>query len=152
MLSVVGELGATVVPRRLATRSSPPSGFGSAVYQSVPPPFRKRSVMHKDLEIHPSAKTPGCAINQATRAHFANSIQRTSDDIWSSSTPTATQLASDCGLVAERLPRTAPATVWCSNDYLGMGVTQGSQGRSRGGGASQGRRWRHPQKMLSGSR
>jgi hypothetical protein len=55
MLPVVGELGATVMARRLATRSSLRSRFGSAIHQFAPP-FRKRSVMHEDLEIRPSAE------------------------------------------------------------------------------------------------
>ena len=79
MLPVVGELGATVMARRLATRSSLRSRFGSAIHQFAPP-FRKRSVMHEDLEIRPSAESPRSAINQATRAHFVNAIQRLKDE------------------------------------------------------------------------
>ena len=80
---------------RDATRSSLRSRFGPAIHQFAPP-FRKRSVMHEDLEIRPSVESPGSAINQATRAHFAAAIQRLKDedDIGSSSTSTATQLAS----------------------------------------------------------
>ena len=64
---------------RDATRSSLRSRFGSAIHQFAPP-FRKRSVMHEDLEIRPSVESPGSAINQATRAHFANAIQRLKDE------------------------------------------------------------------------
>jgi hypothetical protein len=71
MLPVVGELGATVAARRLATGSSLRSGFCSAIYQSVPPPFRKPPVMHEHLEIRPCAESPVSGIHQATRAHFA---------------------------------------------------------------------------------
>jgi hypothetical protein len=36
--------------------------------------------MQEDLEIRPSVESPGSAINQATRAHFANAIQRLKDE------------------------------------------------------------------------
>jgi hypothetical protein len=79
MPPVIGELDATIIAPAIGAAMF--AGVGVRLRcLSVPPPFRKRSVMHEDLEIHPSAKRPGCAINQATRAHFANSIQRLKDE------------------------------------------------------------------------
>ena len=124
MPPVIGELDATSSPRRLAPRCSLGSGFGSAIYQSAPPPFRKRSVMHEDLEIRPSAESPGSAINQATRAHFANAIQRLKDerryrvfiDLDRDATRFPTAVWRPNGSQEQR-----EVTIWCSNDYLGMG-------------------------------
>jgi 5-aminolevulinate synthase len=79
--------------------------------------------MHEDLDVRPSAKSPGSAINQATRAHFANAIQRLKDerryqvfiDLDRDATrfPTAIRRPNGSGQHRE-------VTIWCSNDYLGM--------------------------------
>jgi hypothetical protein len=108
---------------RDATRSSLRSRFGSAIHQFAPP-FRKRSVMDEDLEIRPSAESPGSAINQATRAHFANAIQRLKDE-------RRYRVFIDLDRDATRFPTAVwrpngsqeqhEVTIWCSNDYLGMG-------------------------------
>ena len=110
------------------------------------PPFRKRSVMHEDLEIRASAKGPGSAVNQATRAHFANAIQRLKDerryrvfiDLDRDATPFP-----DRGLAAERLPRTARGDHLVLKRLSRYGWSpKGPRGCSRSGGAPRGRRWR----------
>jgi hypothetical protein len=109
---------------RDATRSSLRSRFGFA---PIRPPFRKRSVMHDDLEIRASAESPGSAINQATRAHFANAIQRLKEerryrvfiDLDRDATRFPTAVWRPNGSQEQR-----EVTIWCSNDYLGWGVTQ----------------------------
>ena len=108
---------------RDATRSSLRSRFGSTIHQFAPP-FRKRLVMHEDLEIRPSAESPRSAINQATRAHFVNAIQRLKDE-------RRYRVFIDLDRDAARFPTAVwrpngsqeqrEVTIWCSNDYLGMG-------------------------------
>src|SRR5260370_40279825 len=98
--------------------------------------------MHEDLEIRPSAKSPGSLINQATRAHFANAIQRLKDD---------RRYRVFIGL--DRDAARFPTAVWRPNgsprtargDHLVLkrlsrhgGSPKGSRGRSRGGGAPRG--------------
>jgi 5-aminolevulinate synthase len=87
------------------------------------PPFRKRTVMHDDLEIRPSAESSGSGINQATRAHFANAIQRLKDerryrvfiDLDRDTARFPTAVWRPNGSQEQR-----EVTIWCSNDYLGM--------------------------------
>ena len=75
------------------------------------------------LEIRSSAESPGPAINQATRAHFANAIQRLKDerryrvfiDLDRDATRFATAVWRPNGSQEQR-----EATIWCSNEYLGM--------------------------------
>jgi hypothetical protein len=106
--------------------------------------------MHEDLEIRSSVESPGSAINQATRAHFANAIQRLKDerryrvfiDLDRDATRFPTAVWRPNGSQEQR-----GVTIWCSNDYLGMGGHPGTRGYSRGGGAPRGRRWWHPQHL-----
>ena len=80
--------------------------------------------MHEDLEIRPSAESPRSAINQATRAHFVNAIQRLKDE-------RRYRVFIDLDRDAARFPTAVwrpngsqeqrEVTIWCSNDYLGMG-------------------------------
>jgi 5-aminolevulinate synthase len=84
--------------------------------------------MDEDLEIRTSAESPGSAINQAinqaTRAHFANAIQRLKDE-------RRYRVFIDLDRDATRFPTAVwrpngsqeqhEVTIWCSNDYLGMG-------------------------------
>src|SRR5208282_3668601 len=80
--------------------------------------------MHADLEIRPSAEGPGSAINQTTRAHFVNAIQRLKDE-------RRYRVSIDLDRDATRFPTAVwrpngsqemrEVTIWCSNDYLGMG-------------------------------
>jgi 5-aminolevulinate synthase len=80
--------------------------------------------MHEDLEMRASAKSPGSANNQATRAHFANAIQRLKDerryrefiDLDRDATRFPTAIWRPNGSEEQR-----EVTIWCSNDYLGMG-------------------------------
>jgi 5-aminolevulinate synthase len=80
--------------------------------------------MHDDLEIRPSVESPGSAINQATRAHFANAIQHLKDerryrvfiDLDRDATRFPTAVWRPNGSQEQR-----EVTIWCSNDYLGMG-------------------------------
>ncbi len=52
---------------RLAQLREKLEQFLEPIYQFAPPPFWKRSVMHEDLEIRPSAESPGSAINRRDR-------------------------------------------------------------------------------------
>jgi hypothetical protein len=51
MPPVIGELDVTVIAAEVGDAMSARLGFGSAIYQSAPQPFRKRSVMHEDRDI-----------------------------------------------------------------------------------------------------
>jgi hypothetical protein len=111
MPPVIGKLDASVTaPAIGGRRCSLGSGFGSAICQSAPPPSRKRSAMREDLEMRPSAKSPGTAMIQATRAHFANAIQRLKDErryrVFIDLDRDATRFPTAV-LAAERLPGTA---------------------------------------------
>jgi 7-keto-8-aminopelargonate synthetase-like enzyme len=83
--------------------------------------------MHEDVEIRPSAKSPGSAIHQAIRAHFANAIQRLKDE-------RRYRVFMDLDRDATRFPTAVwrpngfqeqlGVTIWCSNDYFRMGGHQ----------------------------
>jgi 5-aminolevulinate synthase len=80
--------------------------------------------MHEHLERRLSAASPGPAINQATRVHFANAIQRLKDE-------RRYRVFVDLDRDATRFPTAVwrpngseerrEVTIWCSNDYLGIG-------------------------------
>jgi 5-aminolevulinate synthase len=79
--------------------------------------------MHERLEIRPCAESPGSGIRQATRAHFADAIQRLKDerryrvfiDLDRDATRFPTAVWRPNGSQEKR-----EVTIWCSNDYLGM--------------------------------
>jgi hypothetical protein len=83
--------------------------------------------MHEDLGMHQSAGGRTSPLGQRTRAHFANAIQRLKDE-------RRYRVFIDLDRDAARFPTAVwrpngsqeqrEVTIWCSNDYLGMGVTQ----------------------------
>jgi hypothetical protein len=119
MPPVIGELDVTVLAAEVGDAMSAGLGVGSAIDQSALPPFWKRSAMHEGLEIRRSAESPGSAINQATRAHFANAIQRLKDE-------RRYRVFIDLDRDATRFPTAVwrpngsqeqlEVTIWCSND------------------------------------
>jgi 5-aminolevulinate synthase len=80
--------------------------------------------MHEDVGMHQSAGGRTSALGQRTRAHFANAIQRLKDE-------RRYRVFVDLDRDAARFPTAVwrpngsqeqrEVTIWCSNDYLGMG-------------------------------
>ena len=136
MLSVVGEFGAVVAP---ASRNGLFAAVGVRLRYL---PIRPAGVPEAPscmVGMHQSAGGRTSAPSQRTRAHFANAIQRLKDE-------RRYRVFIDLDRDAVRFPTAVwrpngsqeqrEVTIWCSNDYLGMGGSpKGSRGRSRGGGA-----------------
>jgi 5-aminolevulinate synthase len=80
--------------------------------------------MHEDVGMHQSAGGRTSPLGQRTRAHFANAIQRLKDE-------RRYRVFIDLDRDAARFPTAVwrpngsqeqrEVTIWCSNDYLGMG-------------------------------
>jgi 7-keto-8-aminopelargonate synthetase-like enzyme len=108
--------------------------------------------MREGLEIRASTEGSGSAFNQAIRAHFANAIQRLRDerryrvfiDLDRDATRFPTALWRPNGSQEQR-----EVTIWCSNDYLGMGgppqVREAAVAAVERHGAGAG--WRHPKHL-----